>query len=295
MKVSILVQTVEPWPAAKIALDKILLQAELGADCELILTDSNKITERVPKKYLEQFPNYKHIISDTKSIMHLRSLGINNSAGEIIAITEDHCEINNNWISNIKKALEENPKIDVIGGNVRNGSAESCFDRANYWWTFNRYVEITHTKNLAPCIANVAMKREVVNHLNIDAGVLEKSLNVYSIKNNSTIFINNPVTHVQSHGKLGTLAVHFHNARTCVGLVKNSYTFKSYIKKIAKIIAFLPYSLLFGTNNLIKNRKVSPLFFHKDYPIFILILFSHWIGEVVGLIWGEGNSPSKIV
>ena len=73
-----------------------------------------------------------------KSVPYLRSWGIREANGDIIALTEDHCVPAKNWVSTILSS--HNSENIVVGGAVENASKESITDWAVYFFEYSAYM-----------------------------------------------------------------------------------------------------------------------------------------------------------
>ena len=64
-------------------------------------------------------------------VFRLRAAGVKLAKGNVIAMIEDHCEVDSNWLLNMEKALEQGTVI--AGGAIRNGDEQGLFKCALYW------------------------------------------------------------------------------------------------------------------------------------------------------------------
>lgn len=79
----------------------------------------------------EKIPSHQHRLYDRR-----RSVGLQLSSGLIIAMTEDHAQPADDWITQILVAHQQ--PYDVIGGAVENG-VDKALNRAIYFCDFGRY------------------------------------------------------------------------------------------------------------------------------------------------------------
>lgn len=57
------------------------------------------------------------------------NLGIKNSSGEIIAMTDDDCVVTKNWLKNIVEAFQKNPDVAMVYGSVIDKKASFGVER----------------------------------------------------------------------------------------------------------------------------------------------------------------------
>ena len=228
-----------------------------------------------------------------ESVISLRAIGIKQSKGQYILITEDHCIPNKNWTQKIETFLNGSEE-QLIGGTVLNGSDLSCWDRANYWITFCRFTSPSSKNKFSPCIANLAFKRSFIVSNALAPGEIEMLIAQRSQQEKLIPNIGNPVHHIQSHGSINTIAMHYHNGRSCTGITRNLLSKTQRIFKFLKILA-LPLWLLSITSKSIwqnyRSNKFNPL---SDTPLVLILIFSHTAGELCGLLFGAGKSPQKL-
>lgn len=98
------------------------LRGILGNDYpnfDLIVVDQsdNDLTETAVKPYLEN-PRIRYLRTATRGASAGRNLGIASARSELIAITDDDCEVPPNWLSELAAAFAVDDKIGVVLGNV---------------------------------------------------------------------------------------------------------------------------------------------------------------------------------
>ncbi len=64
----------------------------------------------------------RYIRSSTRGISAARNIGIQHTSGEIIANTDDDCEVARDWLSGIAKSFSECPEASIAFGNVEAAS-----------------------------------------------------------------------------------------------------------------------------------------------------------------------------
>lgn len=59
---------------------------------------------------------FAKLITCNSNVSEGRNIGIKNSIGDLIAMTDGDCVVDREWVKNIVKHFDENPKIAVVGG-----------------------------------------------------------------------------------------------------------------------------------------------------------------------------------
>lgn len=93
----------------------------------------------------------------------LRTIGIREARGRVVALTEDHAVASSTWCADMVRLLDENPKLAAIGGAVECG-ASSTLNRAVYYCDFGRY-QNPLSQGPAEFVSdsNVAYRREALD------------------------------------------------------------------------------------------------------------------------------------
>ncbi len=89
---------------------------------ELIIVDQsdNDLTEKAVQPFIkEAIVHYQR--SNLRGVSIGRNTGISSSLNEIIAITDDDCEVPSDWLMGIVAAFKFDPKIGLVFGNVHAG------------------------------------------------------------------------------------------------------------------------------------------------------------------------------
>jgi glycosyltransferase involved in cell wall biosynthesis len=119
--VAVVISTRNRGPLISMALQSILRNSCL--DWELIVVDQSDGCET--KECIDRFaadPRLHYIRSNSRGLSVGRNIGISASRCGIIAVTDDDCETDSNWLDEIVLALTRDRRIGVVLGNVRQGS-----------------------------------------------------------------------------------------------------------------------------------------------------------------------------
>ncbi len=285
-KLSVVVGTTEREPAIAACLARLAPQAR-RVSLEIIVVYRDP--QGLPAGLGEQ-PAIKLICSPGASIFELRAVGNNAANGEIIAFTEDHCLVAENWCEQIIALHRQKPDAAVIGGVMKNASSRHYVDIANFFLTFGLFTAARNTRQVyPPPAANISCKRAAIPQP-LSAGELEFVLNPrLCAAGLSEIDDSLIVEHVQSRGFQNTCAAHFHNGRASAGMISLAPAARFY--RLLRCVA-LPLKLSYrGARAMHQNHLAGML---TTLPLFFSLAICHSAGEAVGLVAGAGKSPWKL-
>lgn len=101
---------------------------------------------------------------DGATVPQLRSRGVKTSRGNIIALLEDLCVFDPDWVEEIKTAHQS--EFSIIGGTVENGQDKNALDWAVYFYDYGKYMlpnEATVTETLSGL--NISYKRDALEEV----------------------------------------------------------------------------------------------------------------------------------
>ena len=220
------------------------------------------------------------------SVFELRARGAEAARGEIVALTEDHCVVGSDWCDQILDAFARNPDALAATGPVLNGATDRLIDWANFLHTFGAFSPPVNgaQRDRCPPAANVAYRRSAIGPGPIAPGWMELELSPrlffdgrFCVSEGMT------VTHVQSHGFIGTLAAHFHNGRSTTGLHRVPLTRRQ-----------LPWMQFRAALSSMSREARSAPAARASLPLMLLLSCCHAAGEVTGIVAGAGRSPAKL-
>ncbi len=107
----------------------------------IIVSDgSTDRTEEKIKNFIKQNASANIFLITLKKNLgssYARNIGILNTRGELIAITDDDCIVPSDWLSNFLQAFKTHPEIIATGGFKKpyrdNGAAPSQYDTFMFW------------------------------------------------------------------------------------------------------------------------------------------------------------------
>src|SRR6476646_84410 len=205
ISLSVVLATIEPWPDLANCL--AVLEPQVAAvGGEIIIGDGHGDALDAAKAARSERLSWVRMPG--ASVFELRARGVERARGDIIAMTEDHVVVGEDWCARILDAFERIPGADAVTGPVLNGSTETLMDWANFLHTFGPFYPPVNREqdDRCPPIANFAFRRSVVDPAPIATGWLELELNPRLFaEGRCHVSESLTVTHVQSHGFWGTL------------------------------------------------------------------------------------------
>jgi GT2 family glycosyltransferase len=111
-------------------------------------------------KELFSFAKY-FILSAEATVPQLRSHGINQARGPIVALIEDLCTTTPHWCREIVIAHELSH--DIVGGTVENSCSQNALDWAVYFYDYGKYM-LPVQKGITNTLSgmNVSYKKEIL-------------------------------------------------------------------------------------------------------------------------------------
>jgi len=283
LPLSVILATTEPWPDLANCLEALVPQvAAVGG--EIIVGDGHGAAMDAAK--VASFQRLSWIRAPGASVFELRARGVEQARGDIIALTEDHCVVGDDWCDQILQAFESNPGAAAVTGPVINGSTGLMIDWANFLHTFGSCVPPVDTTQRLRCppLANVAFRRSAIGDGPIPVGGIEFEISprlfwqgLFHVHDAMT------VTHVQSHGFWLTLRAHFDNGRSTTGLHHVPLTRRQ-----------LPWNLLRNTLRAMSPDVRASTRVRSTLPLLFLLSCCHAAGEVTGIVAGPGRSPHRL-
>jgi Glycosyl transferase family 2 len=217
VRLSVIVTCTQPWPDVRGCLERLLPQARAG-DIEIIVADGSD--GGLDPTAAAQVAWFR---SPGRGPHELRFLALSEARGDVIAITEDHCDVAPDWCEQLLDAHARRPDAVAIAGPVTNGAAHRFMDRASFF--------LVHAQNVPeqgrrppgwfpPSGSNASYKREQVVHMVRQPGDLELVV-VPQLWAEGRLELDDKVVvaHSQSMGVAEHVANHFHAARSHAGLV----------------------------------------------------------------------------
>ena len=150
--------------------DKALLSACLGSllgqchrlSAELLVARAGSPSEVA--SLAKSYPSVRFVASPPDaSIPQLRAIGMAKASGDVVALTEDHCIADANWVETLVNSAHGD--ADVVGGGMDNARRSRAVDWAAYFAEYGFFApNRPEVHNATPLLtgANVAYKRHVI-------------------------------------------------------------------------------------------------------------------------------------
>ena len=103
------------------ALESVLAQDAGGVGFEVIVVDNNSTddTRGAVESFISRgHSNLRYIFEGRQGVSYARNTGIAHARAPVIAFTDDDVRVAPDWVANIKRAFEEHPEVDYVGGRV---------------------------------------------------------------------------------------------------------------------------------------------------------------------------------
>lgn len=126
--ISVIICTYNRCDLLKLALESLLSQDCDDVRYELIVVDNNSSDQTMEvcySNFAKSAVTTRYIFEPRQGVSFARNTGIEAARAPILAFTDDDVTVSRNWISSLKRALDEHPDICGVGGKViSNGNTE---------------------------------------------------------------------------------------------------------------------------------------------------------------------------
>ncbi|MGE0767232.1 MAG: glycosyltransferase family 2 protein [Hyphomicrobiaceae bacterium] len=117
-KVSAVVCTRNRGSRIVATLDTLLANSHPNFEVIVLDQSTDGVTAEAVEPY-KQDPRFRHLPSSSKGTGWARDLGLRAARGAVVAYTDDDCIVPANWLEEIEKIFDQNPKVAVAFCNVR--------------------------------------------------------------------------------------------------------------------------------------------------------------------------------
>jgi hypothetical protein len=290
---TIIVGTIQGWPEIRGNAASFRVATETVGG-ELIVADGSG--KRAPAP--DEIGAHSTWFSEPgTSVFQLRRLAYQRARGAIVAITEDHCFVADDWGQRILQAHAERPEASVIGGAVENAATGSRIDWASFFVVqaaFMPPIGSGPTRRLAGAV-NVSYKRRALEALADyeGMGAMDVLHQAMLRERGEALWAEDGirVSHDQSLGVRGTTVIHFHAGRTMSGVRRQHMTPYQWLRAGGAFvvpIARLARILAIGARKGHIGQLVPSL------PWVAWLLYSQACGQFIGYALGPGDSARKV-
>lgn len=119
--ISVIISTYNRCHILPDAIRSALHQDSGGISYEVLVVDNNSTddTRHVIESLInENHAELRYIFADKQGVSNARNAGISEARGSILAFMDDDVVAAPNWLAEIKRALDEHPEVDFVGGKV---------------------------------------------------------------------------------------------------------------------------------------------------------------------------------
>jgi hypothetical protein len=232
-----------------------------------------------------------------KSVPWLRSAGIKDARGRLVAVTEDHCVPRPDWCARLLDAQRKTGWV-AVGGGVENASPHRLVDWAVYFCEYSQHL---HPVGDGPATAipgmNVAYDMEALADLTFlfERGMWENFIHDELRGAGHRTGLASSV--VVGHQKYFTIPMflleRFHYSRSYAGM---RVAGQSLAKRAAWAVgspALPPLLTIRITRNVVRNRRHLH-WFVRSLPLVVLFSGAWAVGECWGYLTGPGDSILKV-
>lgn len=231
-------------------------------------------------------------VSARTTVPQMRTIGILQSQGEIVALLEDDCVVADNWCLAVLRAHEESHP--VIGGSILPGGYRRLLDWAVYFCEYARFMPpFSGAKDALPG-NHITYKRATLPPLESGQGFYEVFFHD-DLKKSGMQLIASPTLMVKNinHWSLHHITrMPFHHGRAFAGM--RAQSFPAWRKGLYAILSLaLPVLKVARLATEVTRRRRYVIEFCFSIPLTMIFLSSWSLGELWGYATGPGHSPDQ--
>ena len=293
MRLSIVIAAWNGAVSLRSCLTSLVPQVE-GADTEIIVA-SNFTSEGIEDLVRAVSFLYFTSLPSVTTVPELRTRAIERARGDVIAILEDHCTVDESWATEIRKAHEL--PYSIVGGSVENVSGSSPLNWAVYFYDYGPYM-LPDVPRVVRSLTglNLSYKRAVLEELKEwhRNGFYETSINEELQRRGYQLYLmpSAIVYHNKEYRLKKSIGETYHHGRLFAALRVSAASLHERAYRAATSLLLpilLPARIALRTFR--KNNHVKELI--AAFP-YLLLLMSVWsYGEFCGYVWREGTSARK--
>jgi hypothetical protein len=288
--ISVVVVVIQGRQSLSICL-KSLVDQQINGNKEIIVPYDDRFVDITTLQNYYPNVNFYHL-SGTHTYAELRTIGVKQSTGEIIAITEDHCIPAKDWLDQIMRTHKG--LYAAVGGVVEKILPDTALNLAVYFADYLRYMPpLPESPTHSLTDLNVSYKREALEaikevwvnefHENVVNGALAESGQVLWLSPNILVHQRRDFTPRAALWDRYAFGRLFASTRL-IG--------SSPLKRLVYIVSsvVLPVLLMVRVlaNFLRKRRLVME--FVRAFPFVVLLSLSWAWGEFLGYLTGKAET-----
>jgi GT2 family glycosyltransferase len=292
--VSVVIASVNGFPALGECLQALALQ-EGEVPAEVLVVDRCGAETRAAVR--ARFPSVQVIEAGPgTSVPALRAMGMARAGGSMIAILEDHCNVERGWLLAIARQREAGAL--VVGGAVENGSVARAVDWAAFFCEYARFMPPVPRGVVREITGNNSVyDRATLARLGPEARaeVWESFLH-QRLRELGVPFHSDPdlaVTHKKTFGYAQFLAQRYHYSRSFAAMRLRG---APWWKRMAYACAtpLLPPLLMGRMIGVLARKRRHAARFVQASPALATFLVSWAWGEAAGALFGAGRSLERV-
>jgi len=264
-------------------------------EAEIVVVDSTD--EETRKHITSKFPLVKLIeLEGRPGIPEMRAIGMRAASGDYLVITEDHCIAPANWLEEISRAHMAG--YAVVGGGVENGSCSRLVDWAVFLCEYSSFMPPIESGEVDFVAGNnVSYSRAAIARVdeNVRNDFWEYFLQA-ELKQQGVKFLSVPaveIIHKKEFGFFYFLAQRFHYSRSFAAMRRK----RSTVSRQLIYLAYLPVSVFHLTWRIVTNVRRKRRYRRElllSFPFLAMFMCSYAFGELVGQLFGPGDSLAKV-
>jgi hypothetical protein len=288
--------TIRGWPIMRPALEHIVGQT-IAAGGEMVVADGSGNPPPTEAEQAEVGGPIAWLSLPGSSVFQLRLAAYRAARGDIVAVTEDHCYVEPDWIARIIATHERYPEAGVVGGAVLNGTNRKAVDWAAFFLNQGPFMPPLENGVAARVSgpANCSYKRRILERLGGDAeqGVIDFLELPAALRGEKLVADDGiRVLHHQSQGLRGTSLAEFDNGRTIAGYRRRRLERGDWLRIAASPV--LPLYRAVRAMRIV-GRKERPGYARlKAAPAHLWFQYCAMAGELLGYAAGPGDSPRRL-
>lgn len=290
---SIVIAASNDVPSLRRCLESLRAQA-IAENAEVIVVSNYLPGDAVSMNANFPFATFVGLPAET-TVPQLRSRGIAESRGAIVALLEDHGWADPRWCAEIKAA--HRLPYAAVGGAVENAEDSHLLDWAVYFYDYGKYMTPNKEGPAATLPGNnVSYKRTALDKVrasfsNDHEGFYETFIHEELKRQGQTLYLAPAaiIFHQKRYGARQMLSQFYHHARAYAGKRGETYAL---LKRIAMTLGSLLLPVLLTTRiaarTCRKGRHQQALWL--SLPCIFLLMTSWAGGEFAGYLLGVGDS-----
>lgn len=244
----------------------------------------------------QRFPQAEIVAAEGRpSIPALRAMGMARARGRMIAILEDHCNVDPRWLQVIEKAHAAGHQ--AVGGAVENGSVERTVDWAVFFCEYARFMPPV-PRGIVPEITgnNSVYDRRLLERLGpeLHQEVWESFLHA-RIHELGVPFYSDPdlvVSHKKEFGYAYFVSQRYHYSRSFAGMRMDGAPAWKRLAYAGATPLLPPLLLARIVTTVARKKRLGRLL--ATLPVLATFVVVWAWGEAVGALLGPGDSLRRV-